>query len=109
MHGEGRGRERWEVGPAVVVACERQSARGVQARVRYGGDGGGVGVCAECRCCRVRVSEARERERGGGRAGDVDATMCWIYAKERCLGWIYRMDKCWEEIKWSSNDLYFLE
>jgi hypothetical protein len=23
MHGEGRGRERWEVGPAVVVACER--------------------------------------------------------------------------------------
>ena len=38
---------RWEVGPAVVTACELpQSARGVQALVRYGGDGGGVGARA---------------------------------------------------------------
>jgi hypothetical protein len=35
MHGEERYRERWEVGPAVVTACELpQSARGVRASVR---------------------------------------------------------------------------
>ena len=35
------------MGPAVVAACELpQSARGVQALVRYGGDGGGVGARA---------------------------------------------------------------
>ena len=38
---------RWEVGPAVVAACELpHSARGVRALVRCGGDGGGVGACA---------------------------------------------------------------
>ena len=38
---------RWEVGPAVVTACELpQSARGVRALVRCGGDGGGVGARA---------------------------------------------------------------
>ena len=38
---------RWEVGPAVVVACELpQSVSGVRALVHCGGDGGGVGACA---------------------------------------------------------------
>jgi hypothetical protein len=71
MHGEERGRERWEVGPAIVAACELpQSARGVRARVCCGGDGGGAGARAV-----VGHQAKREIERGGGRAGDANTTV----------------------------------
>jgi hypothetical protein len=58
---EGERREKWEVGPAVVEACELpQSARGVWARVRCGGDGGGVSA-------RGIVGHRAKREREGKR------------------------------------------
>jgi hypothetical protein len=58
---EGERREKWEVGPSVMEACELpQSARGVWARVHCGGDGGGVSA-------RGVVGHRAKRVRGGER------------------------------------------
>jgi hypothetical protein len=71
MHGEERGRERWEVGPAVVAACEllqstRGSERGCAAAAMVAGS-------VHAPLSGIGRSE-REGERGEERAGDADAT-----------------------------------
>jgi hypothetical protein len=69
MHGEERWRERWEVGPAVVAACELpQSSRGsehgcVLRRWWWG---------QRTRRCRAS-GEASESERDGEWVGDANA------------------------------------
>jgi hypothetical protein len=70
MHGEGRWRERWEVGSVVVAACElpqsaRESERGCAAAAMVVGSAhvplSGIG------------RNEREREGGGEQAGDANA------------------------------------
>jgi hypothetical protein len=71
MHGEERGRVRWQVGPAVVAACELpQSVRGSEC--------GCVAVAMVVGSAHAPLSgigrSEREGERGEERASDADAT-----------------------------------
>jgi hypothetical protein len=70
MHGEKRGRERWEVGPAIVAACELpQSARGSERRCAATAM---VVGSAHAPLSGIGRNE-REGERGEERTGDADA------------------------------------
>jgi hypothetical protein len=93
MHGEGRWRKRWEVGPVVVAACELpQSARGFE---RGCAAAAMVVGSAYVPLSGIGRSE-REREGGRERAGDVNATM---HDKLKRGSWDgYNMDKSWKEI-----------